>query len=109
MALHNTTTTEEFTKLIENGRPVLVDFWAEWCPPCHMMAPHLEKIARDNDAVDIVKVNIEQSDDKRNLAMKYQVQSIPNMQLFKDAKVIDQYIGVTPASVIEDALKTAAK
>jgi len=73
-----------------------------------MMAPSLKKIAESNDDIDIVKVNIEESPDNRALAAQYQVQSIPNLQLFKDGKVVDQYIGVTPPSVLEDALKKHA-
>ncbi len=106
MSLINTTTNDEFTKnVLESNKLVLVDFWAEWCPPCRAMAPILETTAKKMDkSVDIVKVNIEATDDNAALAQKYGVQGIPNMQIFKDGKVVDQLVGLRPADVLEDEL-----
>ena len=104
MALYNTQTKDEFEKLINSGRPVLVDFWAGWCMPCRAMAPSLVAISEKDTDVDIVKVDIEATQENGMLAGQYGVRSIPNMQLFKDGKVVEHFIGVTPQNVIADAL-----
>lgn len=105
MPLYNTVTKDEFDSHVTSGRAVLVDFWADWCPPCHMMAPVLEAIAQKVGDADIVKVNIEASGDNGVLANEHRIQSIPNMKLFKDGKVVEEFIGVTSSSVLMDALK----
>lgn len=107
MALYNTTTEQEFEeKVLKSKKIVLVDFWAQWCPPCHAMAPTLESIAKKMDAdVDVVKVDIESTADNGRLAGQYEVRSIPNMNIFKDGKVVDTIVGVVPALALEDALK----
>lgn len=104
MALYNTNTKEEFEKRINSGRPVLVDFWAGWCMPCRAMAPALMSIAEKDGDVDIVKVDIEDGQENGMLAGEYGVRSIPNMQLFKDGKVVEHFIGVTPENVLAGAL-----
>lgn len=109
MALYNTTTKDEFDKLINSGRPVLVDFWAEWCPPCRAMAPVFEGVAQKVEAGDIVKVDIEATQENAQLANKYGIQSIPNMKLFKDGRVVDEFIGVTPSNTLIDALEKHSK
>lgn len=108
MALHNTTTREEFeSQVLKSDKLVLVDFWAEWCPPCHAMAPTLEAVAKDLDAkFDVVKVNIEASQDNGVLAGEYGVQGIPNMQLFRDGKHVDTIIGLVPRTVLEAKLQS---
>ncbi len=106
MALYNTTTSAEFKeKVLKSKKVVLVDFWAEWCPPCRAMAPALHSIAESMDKdVDVVKINIEDSADNTNLAREYGVQSIPNMNVFKDGNVVDQIIGLVPGTKIEYVL-----
>lgn len=104
MALYNTQTKDEFEKLINSGRPVLVDFWAGWCMPCRAMAPALVKISEKDADIDIVKVDIEENQANGMLAGQYGVRSIPNMQLFKDGKVVEHFVGVTPEQVLHDAL-----
>lgn len=105
MALYNTTTKEEFDKHINSGRAVLVDFWAEWCPPCRAMAPVLESVAQKVTEADIVKVDIEASEENKTLATDCDVRSIPNMLMFKNGEVVENYIGVTPSVVLMDDLK----
>ena len=107
MALIVTTTKSEFEeKVLNSKKVVLVDFWAQWCPPCRAMAPILDKIAEGMDAdVDVVKVDTEASRDNAQLAGEYQVRSIPNMNVFKDGKVVDKIIGMVPQQSLEATLK----
>ena len=107
MALYNTTTQKEFKeKVLESNKVVLVDFWAEWCPPCRMMAPVLEASAKKLDKdFDVVKVNIEDSADNQHLAGEYEVRSIPNMIIFKNGKAVKTFIGAMPQHVLEGELK----
>lgn len=80
------------------GQPILVDFWAEWCGPCRVVAPVLEKLAEEYDGrVRIGKVNV---DEEAGLAGKYGVQSIPTLLLFKNGKVVEQFIGATTRDVL---------
>ena len=82
------------TEVLSSPVPVLVDFWAPWCMPCQMMAPILDELAEDMAGkVKIVQVNTEDSENQE-LAMQYQIQSIPNLKLFKDGKVIGEFIGM---------------
>lgn len=106
MALYNTTTKSEFdNKVLKSKKLVLVDFWAVWCGPCRAMAPLLHELADKHDAdIDVVKVNIEESQDNQLLAGEYQVRSIPNMNLFKDGELVEQIIGTVPLSTLEAAI-----
>lgn len=108
MALYNITSREEYDeKVLKSGKLVLVDFWAQWCPPCRAMAPTLEAVAKDMDAkFDVVKVDVEASQDNASLANEHGVQGIPNMQLFRDGKHVDTIIGLVPRAALEDKLKT---
>ena len=81
-------------EVLESDLPTLVDFWAPWCMPCRMMAPTLEELSEDlAGKVKIAKVNTEDGENQE-LAIQYQIQSIPNMKLFKDGKVIAEFIGL---------------
>lgn len=108
MTLITTTTKQAFDDaVLKSDKVVLVDFWAEWCPPCRAMSPILHAVADKLDKdVDIVKVNIEDSADNAKLASEYGVQSIPNMNIFKGGKVVDTVIGMVPQAVLEDTLKS---
>lgn len=109
MALYNTTTKQEFDeKVLKNDRPVLVDFWAPWCPPCRAMAPILQMIA-DETNFDVVKIDTEASQDNARLAMEYRVQGIPNMKVFKDGVMIEEIVGMRPKQTLIDALEKAVK
>jgi len=90
-------TSENFRKeVLDSDVPVLVDFWAPWCQPCLMMAPALDALSEELEGkLKIGKMNTEVSENQV-LAVTYQIQSIPNMKLFKDGKVIKEFIGLRP-------------
>ena len=82
---------------------VLVDFYADWCGPCKMMSPVIDKIAEENEEnIKVGKVNV---DDNQELAMKYNVMSIPTILIFKNGELSKTFIGVTSKSEIEEAIK----
>ena len=80
------------SEVINSQKPILVDFWAEWCGPCKMIAPELEKLAAEkNEQLRIGKLNV---DDNRDTAMKYSISSIPTLLLFKNGEIVKKLIGV---------------
>ena len=99
----NAVTEQTFDEeVLRSEKPVLVDFWAEWCGPCHAVAPVLDKIAEERQGeLKLVKVNI---DENQNLAMKYGIQSIPAMVLFKGGEPAAAAIGAQPKGALERAL-----
>jgi len=105
MALDVTTATFE-QEVINSDRPVIVDFWAEWCGPCHAVAPVLDRIAAEReDELKLVKVNI---DNEQELSQRYGVASIPTMILFKNGEPSAAVIGAQPKGSIERSLGLTA-
>jgi thioredoxin 1 len=92
-------TDETFkAEVLDNSKPVIVDYWAEWCGPCRMVAPVLEEIASEHgDKLDVVKLNI---DDNPKVAQEYQIMAIPTMNVFKDGQVVKQIVGAKPKSAL---------
>jgi thioredoxin 1 len=81
-------------EVLNSDLPVLVDFWATWCMPCKMMAPILDELAVEMAGkIKVVKVDTE-AGENQDLAMEYQIQSIPNMKLFKGGKIIGEFVGL---------------
>src|SRR5919197_121671 len=92
-------------EVLESDKPVIVDFWAEWCGPCHAVAPVLDKIVEERaEELRLVKVNI---DEEQGLAMRYGIQSIPTIVLFKDGEPAAAAIGAQPKSMLEKSLGLA--
>jgi len=96
-------TIEEFDEIINNSHKlVVVDFFAEWCMPCLMLAPIVEELAEQMPDVKFVKLNV---DDNQELSSKYKVSSIPCLIIFKSGKEADRIIGAHSGDVIEEKIK----
>jgi thioredoxin 1 len=89
-------------EVIQSEKPVIVDFWAEWCGPCHAVAPVLDKIVEEHgDELKLVKVNI---DEEQEIAARYGIASIPTMILFKNGEPAAAAIGAQPKTALERSL-----
>lgn len=87
-----TITQENFeTEVLKSDKPVLVDFWAEWCGPCRMLSPVVDQIAEENPAIKVGKVNV---DEEPELAQKFAVMSIPTLISFREGKAVNKSVGV---------------
>lgn len=101
--------TTQFTEsnfeqeVLQSDVPVVVDFYADWCGPCKMMSPVVEKLA--DTYADKVKIGKLNTDEAQSLAAKYGVMSIPNIVFFKNGEVVDRQVGAVPQAVLEDKIK----
>ncbi|WP_291279174.1 thioredoxin [Galactobacter sp.] len=84
--------------VLQSDKPVIVEFWAEWCGPCRMLSPILDQIADEHESVKVVKVNV---DENQGIAAKYGITSIPAVFVFKDGEKVATSIGAKPKQVIE--------
>jgi thioredoxin 1 len=91
-------------EVLESGQPVLVDFWAPWCGPCRIIAPHLEELDQERDDLTVVKLNV---DENPQTAAKYGIMSIPTLILFKDGQVAKQVVGALPKARLQAELEPA--
>jgi thioredoxin 1 len=95
-----------FDREINSEKPVLVDFWAEWCGPCKLIAPLLDEIAREKaDAVKVAKVNV---DENQSLSFKYNIRAIPSLLFFKNGQLRDQITGMTSKKDLLNRLEALA-
>jgi thioredoxin 1 len=92
-------------EVLKSSVPVLVDFWAEWCGPCRMLTPTIEKIAKDYSGK--VKVGKLDTDANREVAIKYSINSIPTVILFKNGEVTQRFVGLRPERDFKEALDSA--
>ena len=93
-----------FEQLVKNSdKPVLVDFWAEWCGPCRMVGPIVEELAKEYDGKAVIgKVNV---DHNPNISMEFGIRNIPTILFFKDGKVVDKQVGAVPKAQLAAKLQ----
>ena len=91
-------------EVLESPQPVLVDFWAPWCGPCRIIAPHLEELDSERDDLRVVKIN---TDENPETAAKYGIMSIPTLILFKNGQVAKQVVGALPKARLQQEIEPA--
>ena len=90
-------------EVLKSDKTTIVDFYADWCGPCKMMSPVIDKIAEEkSETIKVGKVNV---DDNQNLAIKYNIMSIPTILIFKNGSVVKLFIGVTAKEEIEEIIE----
>jgi thioredoxin 1 len=95
-------TDANFDSIVNSDKPVLVDFWAEWCGPCKMIGPVVEELAKDYDGKAVVaKLNV---DENPQVTARYGVRSIPTLLVFKGGQIVDKQVGAVPKSVLAQKL-----
>ena len=103
MAARDVTDESFATDVLASDKPIMVDFWAEWCGPCRAVSPILDQIATEHaEKIDVVKLNVDHNPDT---AMKYQITSIPAMKVFKGGEVVKTVVGAKPKPALEQELQ----
>ena len=96
-------TSENFEEeVLKSDKTVLIDFYADWCGPCKMLSPIIEAVANENEDIKVVKINV---DNAQDLAIEYQVMSIPTIVVIKDGQEVNRTVGVVSKSQIEEMVK----
>jgi len=96
-------TTDNIQELMDSGKPLVIDFWAEWCGPCRMIDPIIEELARDYaDSVNIGKCIIEEN---ITIVVKYGIRSIPTILFIKNGEIVDKQVGISSRFVIKEKIK----
>ena len=103
-AINEVTDNNFAAEVLEAGQAVLVDFWAPWCGPCRIVAPHLEELHAERDDLTVVKLNV---DENPETAAKYGIMSIPTLILFRNGQVAKQVVGALPKSRLTQELEPA--
>ena len=105
--VHEFTDANFDSEVLKSGTPVLVDFWAEWCMPCRMLAPTIDAVA--DEFAGKVKVGKLDTDSNRNVAVKYAINAIPTVILFKGGEVKKKFVGLTNKDDLTRAINDASK
>lgn len=96
-------TDSNFEEIINSDKPVLVDFWAEWCGPCRMIGPVVEELAGEYEGKAVIgKVNV---DENPNVSAKFGIRSIPTLLVFKNGEIVDKQVGAVPKGVLSQKLE----
>ena len=104
--IQHVTSADFDEKVLQSDKPVLVDFWAEWCGPCRMIAPVLEEIAGSQDNLEIVKLNV---DENPEIAASYRITSIPALNVYSGGQVVKQIVGAKPKAALLNDLADYVK
>lgn len=97
MAITNVNLENFEQEVLRSDKPVLMDFWASWCGPCRMVAPILEQIARENEAVKVVKINV---DEQGELASRFRIVGIPTLVVMRQGQEVNRSVGAMPKEAI---------
>ncbi len=96
-------TDSNYQSVLAEGKPIVLDFWAEWCGPCRMIAPFVEELAKEYEGKVIIgKVNVEEAEE---LTEQFKVRNIPSLFFIKNGEVVDKFVGGTTKDVIESKIK----
>ena len=103
-AINDVTDANFQAEVLESDTPVLVDFWAPWCGPCRVIAPHLEELNAEQENLRVVKLNV---DENPATAARYSVMSIPTLIVFKQGQIAKQIVGALPKKRLEQEIEPA--